>query len=89
MCGLSKDVGRAALVAKTWHRHDAKFTGDRDNAVRDHKDPLEHSMRDARGQEDGGCDPHGSQSPWELIPAASGLGAQAGFPVGLGEAPGV
>lgn len=44
MCGLSKDVGRAALVAKTWHRHDAKFTGDRDNAVRDHKDPLEHSI---------------------------------------------
>ena len=43
-CGLLKDMSRAALVAKTWHRRDAKFTGNRDNAVRDHKDPPEHSI---------------------------------------------
>ena len=47
-CRLQKNISRAALVAKTWHTRDAKFTGDTDNAVRGHKDPpnlhTEHSI---------------------------------------------
>lgn len=28
-------------MAKTWHTRHAKFIGDTDNAVRDHKDPTD------------------------------------------------
>lgn len=45
MCGLSKDMeAELPRWPRPGRRHDAKFTGDRDNAVRDHKDPLEHSI---------------------------------------------